>query len=76
MNLQYKMAEKVSKKIKYAMVLYHKINVRGVHLNRNFHAFFKKCTTFGLCRPPNNADHSKNYAPVLSDSTVVLFSRD
>ena len=54
-NLQNKMAVKVTKKVKYAMahVQYHKIKLmsQGVHFTRKFHAFFKKCTTFGLCRP-------------------------
>ena len=31
-NIQYKMAVKVTKKVKYAMALYHKINVTRVHI--------------------------------------------
>ena len=43
------MAVKVTKKVKYATALYHKINANILH--EKFHAFFKKCTPFGLCRP-------------------------
>ena len=52
-NLQNKMAIKVTKKVKYAMALYHLQNKchKECILHGNFHAFFKKCTTFGLCRP-------------------------
>ena len=51
-NLQNKMAVKVIKKIKYATALYHKINDRrNTILHGKVHAFFKKCTSFGLYRP-------------------------
>ena len=50
-NLQNKMAVKVTKKVKYATALYHKINATRSTFIWKFHAFFKKCTPFGLCRP-------------------------
>ena len=51
---QYKMAVKVTKKVKFAMAIYQKINVtRSTLYMESFHTFFKKCTTFALCRSTN-----------------------
>ena len=48
-NLQNEMAVKVTKKVKYAMALYHKINVpRSTFLHGEFYAFFKKYTALIL----------------------------
>ena len=44
--LQYKMAVKVTKKVKYAMALYQKINVTRSTLCMES---LIKCTTFALC---------------------------
>ena len=50
-SLQNKMAVKVTKKVIYAMALYHKINVTRSTFYVESFMFFKKCTTFGLCCP-------------------------
>ena len=45
-NLQDKMAVKVTKKVKYAMALYHKIMPQGVHFTWKVSCFFQKVHIF------------------------------
>ena len=66
------MVVKVTKKVKYAMALYHKMS-QGVYFTWKVYAFFKKCTTFGLCHPSNHCILESNGIIITRVRIVIKY---